>query len=126
MLKYKIKFISDWHVGSGLDAGVEVDALVLKDEKNLPYLPGKTIKGLLKDAMEDMAEVGQCDPEIIHQIFGQMISPQERTSKPGAAFFYNATLSDTQYKELSKKYRGSFLYRNKASNAKKEKGIEQA
>jgi len=57
-LNYKIKILSDWHIGSGLDSATDVDALVLKDDNKLPYIPGKTIKGLIKDAVNDMIEIG--------------------------------------------------------------------
>lgn len=43
-IKYKIEFFSNWHCGSGLAAGADVDALVVKDCNGLPYVPGKTIK----------------------------------------------------------------------------------
>ena len=49
-LTYKIEMLSDWHIGfQGLDSATDADAFVLKDEKQLPYIPGKTIKGLLRD-----------------------------------------------------------------------------
>ena len=122
-LAYKIEMLSDWHVGSGLDAGVEVDALVLKDENGIPYIPGKTIKGLLKDALVDMIEVNQCEDTTVQEIFGNMISNQERTSHSGKAFFSDATLDEDQYKEIASNNLGEYLYRNIASTAIGEKGI---
>ena len=53
-IEYTITFLSDWHAGSGLSSGAEADAVVIKDSNNLPYLPGKTIKGLVKDALLDL------------------------------------------------------------------------
>jgi CRISPR/Cas system CSM-associated protein Csm3 (group 7 of RAMP superfamily) len=41
---------SFWHIGSGLDGGAYADALALKDVSGLPFIPGKSIKGLLKEA----------------------------------------------------------------------------
>jgi len=41
---------SYWHIGSGQEGGAYADALVLKNSDYLPYLPGKSIKGLLRDA----------------------------------------------------------------------------
>ena len=41
-IKYKITFLTDWHCGSGLAAGADVDALVVKDKERLPYVPGKS------------------------------------------------------------------------------------
>ena len=40
-IKYKIEFFSNWHCGSGLAAGADVDALVVKDAEGLPYLLGR-------------------------------------------------------------------------------------
>ena len=49
-IKYEIEFFSNWHCGSGLAAGADVDALVIKDQEGLPYIPGRTLKGLLREA----------------------------------------------------------------------------
>lgn len=51
-IKYTIEFYSQWHCGSGLSAGADVDALVVKDKDYMPYVPGKTIKGLVREAVE--------------------------------------------------------------------------
>lgn len=53
-IHYSIKFHTDWHCGSGLAAGADVDALVVKDKNRLPFIPGKTIKGLVREAMCDI------------------------------------------------------------------------
>lgn len=53
-IRYKINLHTYWHCGSGLAAGADVDALVIKDKNNLPYIPGKTIKGLLKEAVDEI------------------------------------------------------------------------
>jgi len=47
-----IKFLDYWHVSSGESAGNLYDATVLKDEHGFAYIGGKTIKGLVKEAME--------------------------------------------------------------------------
>lgn len=51
---YRLKFYSEWHCGSGLGAGADVDALVVKDKNKLPYVPGKTMKGLIREAVENI------------------------------------------------------------------------
>ena len=35
-LHYQIQFHTDWHCGSGLAAGADLDALVVKDKEDLP------------------------------------------------------------------------------------------
>lgn len=49
---YYIKFFDYWHIGSGQSAGDLYDSMVLKDELGFPYLPGKTLKGLVTEMME--------------------------------------------------------------------------
>lgn len=41
-----------WHVGTGRGAGANADAVVLRDEVGLPFVPGKQVKGLLREAVE--------------------------------------------------------------------------
>ena len=48
-IEYKIKFLDCWHISSGKSGGALYDALVLKDENKLPFIPGRTIKGLVRD-----------------------------------------------------------------------------
>ena len=47
-ITYTIEFFSYWHCGSGLSAGADVDSLVIKDAIGMPFVPGKTIKGLIR------------------------------------------------------------------------------
>ena len=51
---YKIQFFDYWHTGSGLAGGTYADSIVNKDETDLPIIPGRTIKGLLKDAANSL------------------------------------------------------------------------
>lgn len=126
-LEYTIQILSDWHIGSGLDSATDTDALVLKDTDDIPYIPGKTIKGLFKDAMMDLVEANQCEASIVHKIFGEMKSEDKQTeedsriSTAGTAFFSNATLSE-KAAILSNKL-SNYLYRNIASTAIEKSGI---
>jgi CRISPR/Cas system CSM-associated protein Csm3 (group 7 of RAMP superfamily) len=45
-----IQFQEYWHVGSGRGEGKHLDAVVDKDVVGLPYVPGRMLKGLLRDA----------------------------------------------------------------------------
>ena len=53
-ITYTIELFSYWHCGSGLSAGADVDSLVIKDAKGMPFVPGKTIKGLIREAAETL------------------------------------------------------------------------
>ena len=92
-IRYKIEFFSNWHCGSGLAAGADVDALVVKDAKGLPYVPGRTIKGLLREAACELCG----DDILISKIFG--LSGNKKPMNPGdirtgTSFFGNATLTE--------------------------------
>ena len=56
-LKYKLKFFDYWHLSSGLSAGAKLDSTVVKDDNNLPYASGKTIKGLLREMAEEFGDI---------------------------------------------------------------------
>lgn len=47
----KIEIQSYWHAGTGRGQGSDVDALAHRDVDGIPCLPGKTVKGLLRDAV---------------------------------------------------------------------------
>ena len=69
-MEYEIRFLSQWHCGSGLAAGADVDSLVVKDKNNLPYVPGKTIKGLVREAAEDILQFRGTDKAKLADLFG--------------------------------------------------------
>jgi CRISPR-associated protein Csx10 len=52
----KITFESDWHVGSGAGAYGHIDRTVRRHpEDDLPYVPAKTLTGILRDGCERVA-----------------------------------------------------------------------
>jgi len=121
-IKYKITFLSDWHAGSGLGSGANADAVVIKDKHAFPYLPGKTIKGLLKDALHDIMDV---QPNLINvhtvdQLFG--VEKEDKSTVPGQLFFSNAELDEEEKKEISEEMT-PFLYRNFASTTIGDNGV---
>ncbi len=122
-IKYTIQLYSDWHCGSGLGAGAETDAEVIKDVHNLPYVPGKTIKGLLKEACEEISEVQSSDitSQLVTSIFGN--SDDKKESTAGAVFFANAVLPQEEQNEIKSNRLQEYLYRNIASTAITENGI---
>lgn len=122
-INYTITFLSDWHAGSGLSSGAEADSVVIKDKHNLPYLPGKTIKGLLKDVFEDFKEVQPTllNTDFLKRSFGEYIE-KDKSSAQGAWFFSNASLAEKEQMEISAEM-SHFLYRNIASTSIDDLGI---
>lgn len=70
---YTLQFYDYWHTGSGLSGGTYADQVVNKTTAGLPIVPGKTIKGLLRHAAEDLLELGDeaISQEAIDAVFGQ-------------------------------------------------------
>lgn len=63
-LSLKISFQSDFHIGSGLGITGVADSLIMKDTYGIPYIPGSTIKALLRDSSElilDFLGIDRCD-----------------------------------------------------------------
>jgi CRISPR/Cas system CSM-associated protein Csm3 (group 7 of RAMP superfamily) len=56
-IQYELKFFDYWHLSSGLSAGAKLDSSVVKDTNNLPYAPGKTIKGLVSEIAVEFGEI---------------------------------------------------------------------
>jgi CRISPR/Cas system CSM-associated protein Csm3 (group 7 of RAMP superfamily) len=126
---YKIKFHSEWHCGSGLTSGSDLDALVIKDNDGFPFIPGKTLKGLTKEAAIEMIELKGNRPEesgLIKELFGYFDEKNIDDSKihtKGAAFFSNAVLSDRLRNEAKEAGLTDFFFRNITSTAIGENGI---
>lgn len=81
-MKYSITFYDFWHLSSGTSAGPSMDSLVVKDSYGLPYLPGKTLKGLVKEMVELL------DNSKVKKIFG------DKGSNIANSYFSNATLDE--------------------------------
>ncbi len=82
-----LTFDSDWHVGSGAGIPGSVDRQVLRDEEGFPYVPGKTLTGILRDAAEwiadvrDTAEEGNKWKNALIGLFGEQ--PESHGGTPG-------------------------------------------
>jgi len=88
-LTYQIRFLDYWHTSSGLSAGAKLDSSVVKDSDNLPYLSGKTIKGLVRE----MAELLD-DSSFIKECFGS------KGLDMGECYFSNAILNKDEKNEI--------------------------
>lgn len=51
----QLKFLTDWHIGSGLEEPGGDDRLVIRDHFGLPFVPAKTLTAVLRDAAEQLA-----------------------------------------------------------------------
>ena len=104
-IKYRLFFLSDWHIGSGSGIPGVVDNGVLKNNQNVPVINGKTIKGITRDALEDLLYFIKAPDhsDVMETIFGW------EGDKEGNAVFHNPSIcmdeSDkkgSDYKEFLK------------------------
>ena len=126
-LTIKIEFFSPWNCSSGLSAGADADSLVIKDKDGLPYLPGKTVKGLIREAVEDYVSLSG-RPIDTAAAFGKEAKSDTADSLPqkGTLFFSNASLDKKEACAILEAGTADFLYINRASTAiDKNTGIAQ-
>lgn len=129
ILQYKIDFFSSWHCGSGLSAGADVDALVVRDRDGLPYVPGKTVKGLVREAVEDFLAFRKEDIRIVADLFGNaedrnnLPQDEEGKMKQGILFFSNAELLPEQKQIILDEHLKPFLFDSVAATRIAEDGI---
>ena len=100
-IDYEIQFETPFHLGTGLRRGL-LDRSVCRDANDYLYIPGSTLKGVLREKCEQLARIFDLpvvsphneqeainrfrdDIDIVDRIFGSRY-------KPGELYFDNATL----------------------------------
>lgn len=128
-MKYKINIeMTDyWHVGSGKGGGVEVDARVDLDADGLPYVPGKMLKGLIRDAYKRSFE---SDKEI--ELFGSLSSSTDESiglkrlsTSRGLIFISDARIPLAVRKRINETSIKSSLFRQLHSTKINENGVAE-
>lgn len=97
----ELRLLSYWHIGSGMGRGADADAVVLKGSDGLPYLPGRTLKGLLREAFTCLEESSLCKENFTAELFGDEGSA--RNSAQGCLMIGNASLPEEERMWLNKK-----------------------
>lgn len=90
-LHLRIRFDSDWHVGTGQGRPGDLDRLVQRDADGLPCVPAKTLTGVWRDACERLAfglDDGQADgpwQALVSVVFGGLpAGDRQRPPRPAA------------------------------------------
>ncbi len=123
-----IEILSYWHAGTGLGLGVLADAITLKDENRLPYLPGKTLKGLFREAFQILEDSGNIPSETTVKYFGEATSPDSEiiNAESGCCFFTNANISkDLKNYLLERTNERDCLYETISSTKLNDKGMAE-
>lgn len=73
--RIRLTMESDWHVGSGMGRPGNVDRLIVRDADGLPFVPAKTLRGIWRDACEQLCrglDNGQDGPwsHLVARLFG--------------------------------------------------------
>jgi len=110
-IRYKIEFLDYWHLSSGLSAGAKLDSSVVKDSHNIPYVPGKTIKGLVREMAKLLGK-----ERFVKECFGA------EGVEMGACYFANASLDEAVKKEIHSNRLQSNLY-DEIASTKIEEGM---
>ena len=87
-MRFRIRFYTYWHCGSGLSAGSSADATIVRDDEGLPFVPGRTVKGHLREAAELLG-----NEAFVLECFGT------EDDQPGVCHFSDAYLPFTVEKE---------------------------
>lgn len=89
-----LTLLDTWHVGSGRGEARHLDALVDRDAYGLPHVPGRMLKGLLRDAALSMVQWGHWDENRVERLFGS--GSDSVTPKSGLIQVSNAELPQAE------------------------------
>src|SRR5947208_9263981 len=126
-IEYDLTFTTPFHCGTGIREGV-IDRTVVRDDEGYLYVPGSTIKGVLRERCEQLARLydqqditsphdakaallglGTRKPSMVARIFGSQ-------NLPGKLFFENARQEESDLRQ----YDSQELYGGKG----KYKGLQ--
>lgn len=106
-----LDFINYWHAGSGRSSGYHLDALCERDDCQLPVLPGRQLKGLLRHAVHRAEAWGwlselalPAGPLASHEelLFGSRSHSESRSAtQPGLLRVDTARLPDAELQWLA-------------------------
>jgi CRISPR/Cas system CSM-associated protein Csm3 (group 7 of RAMP superfamily) len=125
-IEYNMEFFSEWHCSSGLSAGADTDALVIKDADGLPYVPGKTVKGLLREAAEELIALrgnNEATRALFNSNFG-LFGNKDNAIK-GSVFITNAELSSEERNDIISNNLQKYLFNRVTSIRINDDGVAE-
>lgn len=103
-MKITFEILSYWRVGTGQARGGTLDAVCARDGQGLPYIPGRQVRGLLREALTDAIELEWLKNVTVDDLFGQNPPKADQAAqpdtKPGTLRFENARLADADRRAL--------------------------
>lgn len=66
LLTLEVTMLSDWHIGTGSSGEGNIDRRIARDEDGFPFIPAKSLTGILRDSCEEvLSYLGlDADPEM--------------------------------------------------------------
>lgn len=104
IIELEIELRSFWRIGSGRGQGALHDATILRDRDGLPYIPGRSLRGLLRDAFAKLEAWGHLTDGLSAELFGTegaaALSAENGETRSGMVAVSNAVLSSHIRKHL--------------------------
>lgn len=97
----KVEMLGYWQAGTGRGAGAHVDNLTHTDANGLPEIPGRTLKGLLRDAVRQAGQFGWLEQEDLHRLLFGVRGEEAGASKPGCLRIGSARLPEEERQWLA-------------------------
>lgn len=119
-IHYQLTFFSQWRCDAGASFGASADNSVVRDADGLPFFPGKTLKGLLREAVEDYNELEggkYCDD--IATIFGGV-------GIEGKCHFSDAKFEENEAKQIVSGHLQRYLFHSMTTTALDDNSLKKA
>ncbi len=119
-IQYQLTFFSQWRSDAGVSFGASADNSVVRDADGLPFFPGKALKGLLREAVEDYNELtGGKYSDDIEIIFGGV-------GIEGTCHFSDAKFDKIEAKSIVSGQLQRYLFHSTTTTALNDKGLKES
>lgn len=101
MVRFRI--LSYWRVGTGAGMAGSFDSRCARDHDGLPIIPGRQVKGLLREAVREAEGLRHVTAGMTEALFGSRALPDQpllTDPTPGALRFDNAALPQNERQAL--------------------------
>jgi len=93
-MKLRIELFDYWHAGSGTGRGPALDGEVGKTPAGLPFLPGRTLRGLLREGVQSAEDCGDVEKGTTERLFGTWADRAAAERRDGLLRVGDARLPD--------------------------------
>lgn len=101
MIKISAEFKTYWQISTGRGAGHYMDSIIDKDQDGLPYVSGKTLKGLFRSAVEKLEHWQTEQNQQTQQLFGTTTGQNRSETTAGELLFTSLKLTEQEINSLN-------------------------